>query len=126
MLGKKIEITPMESLFLMVLHKSVSLSGSEIVQKLKEDLGDEWSPSPGATYKIVQSLEKKGFIQETTENEKRKDQRIRTYSLTTKGREIVPIITSRVRKVVIFISSCCPDCRDGLAIDDEKKSNLNS
>ena len=123
MIGKQLEITPTESLFMMILHGSPSLSGSEIVKKLNDDLGEEWSPSPGATYKIVQSLEKKGFIKETTSVENRDDQRIRTYSLTTKGKAIIPKVTSRVKKVVVFMEECCPGCCDGLIVvkKDEKK-----
>lgn len=109
MIGKNLEVTPTEALFLMALHSSPSLSGSGIINKLIEDLGDDWTPSPGAVYKMIQSLEKKGFIQETTEKEDRKDQRIRTYALTSRGREIVPKVTSRVRKIVVFMDECCPE-----------------
>ncbi|MFW9998449.1 MAG: PadR family transcriptional regulator [Candidatus Odinarchaeota archaeon] len=124
MLGKMMEITPTEALFLMVLHSTSSLSGSEIVQKLNEDLGKEWSPSPGATYKIIQSLEKKGLITETTE-ENRQDKRIRTYSLTARGRNMVPRVTSRIRKILIFASSCCPECSEGLVIVKSDKPDSN-
>jgi DNA-binding PadR family transcriptional regulator len=125
MFGKNLEITPMESLFIMVLNNTVSLSGSEIVEKITSDLGDEWTPSPGATYKIIQSLEKKGYIQETTQKTNPKDQRIRTYALTSKGKDILPKLTSRVRKIVIFTSSCCPECCEGLEVGVSEKSSSN-
>lgn len=109
MLGKDLGITPVQSLFLLVLYNSPSLSGSEIVQKLSDDLGDDWTPTPGATYKIIQALQKDELIQETTEAENRKDQRIRTYSLTTKGKTMVTTVTARVSKIVSFMNTCCPE-----------------
>ncbi|MFX1250273.1 MAG: PadR family transcriptional regulator [Promethearchaeota archaeon] len=123
MLGKNLEITSMEALFLMVLYNTPSLSGSEIVQKLRTNLGEDWSPSPGATYKTVQSLEEKGLIKETTEEANRDDKRIRTYSLTLKGKEMVPKVTSRVRKIVIFTNECCPECCEGFSIVIPDDSN---
>ncbi|NHJ49645.1 MAG: hypothetical protein FK733_17780 [Asgard group archaeon] len=59
MLGKDLDVTPMEVFFIMVLSRPESLSGSEIVEKIKDNLGLDWTPSPGATYKILQSIEKK-------------------------------------------------------------------
>ncbi len=115
MLGKDLDVTPMEVFFLMVLNIPESLSGSEIVQKIKENLGINWTPSAGATYKILQSIESKGFIQETTKEEERKDQRIRTYTLTEKGKEILPTISSRILKIAFFADSCCSN------IDIEKR-----
>jgi DNA-binding PadR family transcriptional regulator len=112
MIGKGLEVTPMESFFLMILNSPTSLSGSEIVQNIKENLGINWTPSPGATYKILQSMEKKGYIEETTKTEEREDQRIRTYSLTSRGKEILPIITKRILKIALFADSCCPNLGD--------------
>jgi DNA-binding PadR family transcriptional regulator len=108
-LGKNLDITPTESLFLLVLHNQ-NLSGAEIVTRVKEDLGEDWSPSAGTTYKIIQSLEGKGFIQETTNTqEKKRDKRIRTYSLTKEGRSMVLKVTGRMRKMIGFVQQCCPD-----------------
>lgn len=112
MIGKGLEVTPMESFFLMILNNPTSLSGSEIVQNIKENLGINWTPSPGATYKILKSMEKKGYIEETTKVEEREDQRIRTYALTSRGKEILPIITKRILKIALFADSCCPNLRE--------------
>ena len=102
------DITPTEALFLLVLHNQ-NLSGSEIVKRVKEDLGDEWSPSPGATYKIIKSLEDKKLIQETTNtDEDKRDKRIRTYSLTDNGNSMVLKVTKRMRKMIGFVEQCCP------------------
>ncbi|MHA1127020.1 MAG: PadR family transcriptional regulator [Candidatus Heimdallarchaeota archaeon] len=109
MIGKGLEVTPMEAFFLMVLNNQTSISGSEIVQSIRDNLGLNWTPSPGATYKILQSMEKKEYIEETTQKEQREDQRIRTYNLTKKGKELLPIITSRILKIALFADSCCPN-----------------
>ena len=120
MLGKNLDITPTEALFLLVLHNSESLAGYEIVNRLQESLGEDWSPSTGATYKIIQSLVEKGLIEEKTEDDPNirttkdgiKDQRIKTYKLTSKGSSMVLKITSRMSRVLVFIESCCPDATD--------------
>ena len=125
-LGKNLEITPTEALFILVLHNQ-NLSGSEIVKKVREDLGDEWSPSPGATYNIMKSLLDKDLIQETTNtDENKRDKRIRTYSLTDEGRSMVLKVTGRMRKMIGFVDQCCPDGNGGMIIikksDSEKES----
>ena len=71
----------------------------------------------------MQSLESKGYITETTELEKRDDQRIRTYALTAKGNDIVPKITSRILKLVSFVDECCPE---GAKVIIMKKEDLES
>lgn len=110
MFGKNLDVTPTESLFLLVLYNHTSLSGSEIVKYVKEDLGEEWSPTPGATYKIIQNLIEKGYIHETTKKEKKdRDKRIRTYTLTSEGNKMVVKVITRMRKMIGFVESCCPD-----------------
>ena len=116
MIGKDLEITPMQALFLLVLHNSPSISGSEIVKQITDNLGEEWTPSAGATYKMVQSLQEKRFIEETTQEEKRQDQRIRTYSLTVKGKEMVLSVTARVSRIVSFMATCCPEATEGIVV----------
>ena len=99
-----------------LLHNQ-SLSGSEIVKKVREDLGDEWSPSPGATYNIIGSLMKKELIQETTDlDEDERDKRIKSYSLTEKGRSMVIKVTGRMRKMIGFVDQCCPNGNGGVVI----------
>lgn len=111
MFGKDLEVSSTESLFLLVLYNHTSLSGSEIVKSVKEELGEEWSPTPGATYKIIQKLIEKGYISETTEKQKKdRDKRIRTYTLTNqKGRNMVSKIIIRMQKMIVFAETCCPD-----------------
>ncbi|MHA2247111.1 MAG: PadR family transcriptional regulator [Candidatus Hodarchaeales archaeon] len=110
MFGKNLDVTPTESLFLLVLYNHTSLSGSEIVKNVKEDLGEEWSPTPGATYKIIQKLIEKEYIHETTKTEKKnRDKRIRTYTLTPEGSKMVIKVITRMRKMIGFVESCCPD-----------------
>ena len=114
LIGKDLNITSAETLFMLALKASGSISGSEIVKKITNELGEEWIPTPGATYKILQSLQKKELIQETTESEEIEDQRIRVYKLTEKGRENADILCQRITKLFIFMNSCCPGCCDGV------------
>ena len=123
MFGKNLDVTPTESLFLLVLYNQTSLSGSEIVKYVKEDLGEEWSPTPGTTYKIIHNLIEKGYLHETTEKEKKdRDKRIRTYTLTSEGTKMVIKVITRMRKMIGFMESCCPD---GNGIIIVKKAELD-
>lgn len=123
MFGKDLEVTPTESLFLLVLYNHASLSGADIVKNVKKDLGEEWSPTPGATYKIIQKLIEKRYINETTEKDKKnRDKRIRTYSLTIEGRKMVIKVIARMQKVIGFVDSCCPD-GDSIVIAKRPESN---
>jgi DNA-binding PadR family transcriptional regulator len=127
--GKKLAISPTKIIFLLVLKSAQSLSGSQIVNNIKTQLGEEWKPTPGATYKILSSLEDDGYILETTGSENIKDQRIRKYSITDKGTKIIPEVSSRFNKVFMFMQDCCPGCCDNtivLKINKEKKEEKNS
>lgn len=108
MFGRNIEVSQLEALFLITLHSNDSMTGSAIAKKISGDLGEEWAPSSGAIYKTLDKLRNNGFIEDTTP-EDLKDKRIRTYTLTKKGRDIVPIVASRVQKIVVFVEDCCPD-----------------
>ena len=112
MFGKNLALSPTKIIFLLVLKNVQSLSGSDIVKQIKSQLGEEWKPTPGATYKILSSLQDDGYIFETTGDENIKDQRIRTYSITDKGKNIIPEVSSRFSKVLVFMNDCCPGCCD--------------
>ncbi|MFX0015987.1 MAG: PadR family transcriptional regulator [Promethearchaeota archaeon] len=117
MFGKNLDVTPTEALFLLVLHNHNDVSGTEIVNQVKEDLGEDWSPTPGATYKILQKLLEKGFILETTNTgEEDRDQRIKTYAITSEGKTIVTKVIARMQKVIGFVDSCCPDGTDQIIV----------
>jgi DNA-binding PadR family transcriptional regulator len=124
MFGKNLEVTPTEALFLLVLYNHKNVSGSEIVNQVKGDLGEDWSPTPGATYKILQKLLQKGFILETTNTEEEdRDQRIRTYTLTSEGNSMVVKVISRMQKVIGFMDSCCPEGTDRIVILKKQEPN---
>ncbi|MFX0207057.1 MAG: PadR family transcriptional regulator [Candidatus Hodarchaeota archaeon] len=124
MFGKNLDVTPTEALFLLVLYNHKNVSGTEIVNQVKEDLGEDWSPTPGATYKVLQKLLTKGFILETTNTEEEdRDQRIRTYSLTSEGNSMVIKVIARMQKVIGFVDSCCPGETDRVIIIKKQESN---
>jgi DNA-binding PadR family transcriptional regulator len=124
--GKNLEVTPTEALFLLVLQNQSDLSGTEIVSMVKNELGKEWSPTPGATYKIIKNLLDKGYIDDTTnKDEENRDERIKTYSLTADGRNIVIKIVARMQKVVGFLDTCCPDGSGRIVIVNKSESDDN-
>ena len=125
--GKNLEVTPTEALFLLVLQNQSDLSGTEIVSMVKNELGSEWSPTPGATYKIIKNLLDKGYINDTTNmDEKNRDERIKTYTLTSEGKNIVFKIVNRMQKVVGFLDTCCPDGTGRIVIVNKSESNDNN
>jgi DNA-binding PadR family transcriptional regulator len=109
MIGRNLEVSQLEALFLISLHNNERMTGSAIAKKISKDLGSDWTPSSGAIYKTLEKLKSNGFIEDTT-SENMSDKRLRTYSLTIKGRQIVPRVASRVQKVVGFVEECCPGC----------------
>jgi DNA-binding PadR family transcriptional regulator len=121
-IGKNIEVSQLEALFLISLHSDENMTGSAVARKIVEDLGEEWTPSSGAIYKTLDKLRNNGFIKDTTPKNL-DDKRVRTYSLTKKGREIVPKVASRVQKIVVFVEDCCPDgcCSVDSSLNLEKK-----
>lgn len=106
-LGKDIDATSIQAMFLCVLQGNNSQSGSEIVELLETRLGSAWVPSAGGTYKVLQQLTKKGHIYEVTKEVKRVDHRFRVYALTKEGEHLVKEILERIQKVNMFISECC-------------------
>ena len=61
------DFTSIQTLFLFVLHKHPSMTGSEIVEVIEKEIGKDWVPSPGTTYKILKKLVREGCIEETTD-----------------------------------------------------------
>ena len=102
------DITSSQSLFLFVLYSNSNISASEIVEKIRSKLGNERVPTPGARYKIIQKLEEKRLIEETTNQENRKDKRKRTYKTTRAGNEMVKSQIQKMEAMFEFINDCCP------------------
>ena len=128
-LGKDIDITSIQAMFLCVLQGKNLQSGSEIVELLDSRLGSAWVPSAGGTYKVLAQLIKKGYIHEVTKEQERKDQRFRVYTLTKEGQQQVKEILERIQRVNMFISECCMEYTDScmtcgmicIEIDAEKR-----
>ncbi len=102
------EFTSIQTLFLFVLHKHPSMTGSEIVSMIESEIGKDWVPTAGATYKILKRLLKLGCIIETTETGNT-DGRKRTYELSSCGRAFVKDQTERMLRLVGFFYDCCPE-----------------
>ena len=116
MFGKNLNLSPTEIIFLLILKMEKSLTGSQIVQRITDQLGEDWKPTPGATYKILQSLQSKEFILDTTNYSERKDQRKKTYSISELGDSSIPEVSSRFNKVMVFMNDCVPGCCEGTII----------
>ena len=120
---KNDKVSPLQSMFLFVLFNSRPLSGAEIVKRLEKDIGEEWVPSAGARYKILQYLESEKFIDKVvSKGQDPDDKRVSKYHLSTKGKEMVEIMSKQVNKVVAFVSDCCPEYCDNVLI--VKKEDL--
>ena len=114
---KNDKVSPLQSMFLFVLRNSKALSGAEIVKRLEKDVGEEWVPTPGARYKILQYLEQENFIEKTIEKgEDPKDKRVSKYSLTKEGEKMVEELSKQMKKVYLFLSTCCPEYCDSVIV----------
>lgn len=118
---KNDKVSPLQSMFLFVLFNSQPLSGAEIVKRLENDIGEEWVPSAGARYKILQYLESEELIEKIiSKGEDPEDKRVSKYLLSVKGKEMVETLSKQVNKVVAFVSDCCPQyCENVLIIKKE-------
>ncbi|MHA2337462.1 MAG: helix-turn-helix transcriptional regulator [Candidatus Hodarchaeales archaeon] len=107
---KNDKVSPLQSMFLFVLHNSEPLSGADIVKRLEDDVGKEWVPTPGARYKILQFLEQESFIEKKVgKGEDPHDKRVSKYILTPNGVEMVAELSKQMKKVYLFLSNCCPE-----------------
>ncbi|MCE7736882.1 MAG: PadR family transcriptional regulator [Candidatus Heimdallarchaeota archaeon] len=117
---KSIPLTSAQSIFLMVLKgEGRPMSGKEIVDMVELKLGENSIPTPGAVYKILNHLEvKKKYIKETTTKmQKQEDGRIRYYTLTDLGNQMVANIYEHVKNIFSFMCYCCIDISNAQKIE---------
>ena len=100
------EYTSIQTLFLFVLHKHPSITGSQIVEVIEKEIGKDWVPSVGAIYKILKKLVKDGCIEETTNELNLSDGRKKTYKLTEGGISFVKQQSDRMFRLVAFLYYC--------------------
>ena len=103
------EFTSIQTLFLFVLHKYPSITGSDIVSKIEKEIGNDWIKSSGTTYKILKKLLSAGCIEETTQKTNLTDGRKKTYKLTACGTSFVQQQADRMLRLVGFLNDCCPE-----------------
>lgn len=103
------DFTSIQTLFLFVLHKYPSITGSEIISKIEREIGNDWIKSSGTTYKILKKLLCAGCIEETTQDTNLSDGRKKTYKLTTCGTAFVQQQADRMLRLVGFLNDCCPE-----------------
>lgn len=66
------------------LLKANDMSGTEMMQTLRDYTDGQWNPSPGTIYPLISSLEEDGIIETV-----RIEGRTKTYRLTDQGRKEV-------------------------------------
>ena len=103
------EFTSIQTIFLFVLHRHPSITGSEIVNVIEKEIGKDWVPTPGAIYKVLKKLVKEGCIEETTDELNLSDGRKKTYKLTDCGVDFVRKQSDRMLRLVTFLNDCCPE-----------------
>jgi len=60
------------------------MSGSEIMEEIKEQTGGRWKPSPGSIYPLLAWLQENSYTQEIPREER---DVIKRYALTEKGKK---------------------------------------
>jgi DNA-binding PadR family transcriptional regulator len=85
MLMKQAEGVPRGLLRFIVLKflSERPMSGAEIVNKVENETGGKWKPSPGSIYPLLAGLRESGFIHESSAFESG----MKHYSLTDGGKE---------------------------------------
>jgi DNA-binding PadR family transcriptional regulator len=77
------------------LLRSQEMTGTDIMQRLRDLSDGEWNPSPGTIYPMLSSLEEDGIIEAAST-----EGRSKTYRLTEEGKkQIVLMIKNRMGAV---------------------------
>jgi DNA-binding PadR family transcriptional regulator len=91
------KLTPIQLLILIQLLNA-SKYGYEILRGLREGFNGAWEPNTGTIYPALQSLEKKGHIIKSFQEEKIH------YSLSDKGKSILEEMSDYVAEYLLFNS----------------------
>ncbi len=78
----------------MRLLEGEEMSGTDIMNTLRERSGGRWQPSPGSIYPILSSLEKDEYIEP-----KETEGRSKAYILTSAGKERLDLMIEKHGKV---------------------------
>lgn len=108
---RRSELTPLQFLFLVVLNTTEGrLNGAEIVKEIERNLGEDWTPSAGAVYKILQSLEDRGLIS-LLGREATPDKRMKYYEITPEGLRVLTSYMDEEARYIKFMNRCCQGMR---------------
>jgi len=67
--------------YVLKLLKEKPMSGSEIMEEIRKEMGGQWKPSPGSVYPLLAWLQDNGYIKEIPKEEGG----IKRYMLTEQG-----------------------------------------
>lgn len=74
------------------LLRSNEMTGTEIMQRLRDLSNGEWNPSPGTIYPMLSSMEEEGIIEAAST-----EGRSKTYRLTEEGRKRMVFVIKHQR-----------------------------
>lgn len=94
------------------------MSGVEIVEVIKKETGERWTPSSGSVYPLLARLQNKGFTSEVPSE----DSGMKRYSLTSKGKKLFEKQISFGQKLMDKLEFLVPMLIGGFQFDpnDEK------
>ena len=103
-------------LIVLTLLRTASLTGYDIMKKIREKTLGFWRLTPGGVYPILQGLEKMGYIKGTR---KPKDSRRRkTYEITDEGKKLLETALQKQQQIAKTMRDLISDyARDILNIE---------
>jgi DNA-binding PadR family transcriptional regulator len=122
------ELSPVQFLLLLLLSRKPA-HGYELFKKINEGFGERWKLNPGAIYKTLAKLSKKGYIRQ----KETKDGKT-VYETTADGEKALVEGLKWSADWVEFTKKCCPSCcviefkfetREKEKAEKAKKSNSN-
>ncbi|MEM3383602.1 MAG: PadR family transcriptional regulator [Nitrososphaerales archaeon] len=91
-------------IFILKATSKMPVSGTDILNQIRFYTNDEWRPSPGSIYFILNELLSKGMISEVMGS----DNNVKKYVITNKGMDTIfsflKVADRVLRKQFIFIS----------------------
>jgi DNA-binding PadR family transcriptional regulator len=102
------------------LLRSKEMTGTEIMQRLRDLSDGEWNPSPGTIYPMVSSLEEEGIIEAAST-----EGRSKTYRLTEEGKKQMVLMFKHRRGEVGEKTRLGPRLWEQL-LDPEERVNFHT
>lgn len=103
-------------LIVLTLLRTASLTGYDIMKKIREKTLGFWRLTPGGVYPILQGLEKRGYIKGTRKPED--GRRRKTYEITDEGKKLLETALQKQQQIAKTMRDLISDyARDILNIE---------